>query len=114
MKMGSAIPYCMLAAMKRRLANKRPCPCGSGRRLGRCHNRRVNTLRNQVGRLVLVNEMQIIVAAFRDASSRKTTTEPAKPAAGGLLRAALSEIATAPINPPWVMPRGQAPAARTA
>jgi hypothetical protein len=39
-----------LAGMKERNANKRPCPCGSGRRLGKCHNRRVNTLRKQLGR----------------------------------------------------------------
>jgi hypothetical protein len=34
-----------LVAMKKRVANKRPCPCGSGRRLGRCHHRRLNALR---------------------------------------------------------------------
>ena len=72
MEMGPAIPYCVLATMKRRRANKRPCPCGSGRRLGRCHNRKVNMLRDRVGRLVLVKEMQTIAAAFREASSRKS------------------------------------------
>jgi hypothetical protein len=40
--------YC--AAMKKRRANKRPCPCGSGRRLGRCHNRTVNSMRVRFGR----------------------------------------------------------------
>lgn len=39
-----------LAGMKKRNANKRPCPCGSGRRLGKCHNRRVNHLRRRLGR----------------------------------------------------------------
>jgi hypothetical protein len=39
-----------LAGMKKRTANKYPCPCGSGKRLGRCHNRRVNHLRKSVGR----------------------------------------------------------------
>jgi hypothetical protein len=39
-----------LAGTKKRDANKHPCPCGSGRRLGKCHNRRVNTLRKQLGR----------------------------------------------------------------
>ena len=44
-KMDDALPFCFLASMLRRRANKRPCPCGSGWRLGRCHNRRVNALR---------------------------------------------------------------------
>lgn len=38
------------AAMKKRRANKLPCPCGSGRRMGRCHNGIVNSLRNRLGR----------------------------------------------------------------
>ena len=33
--MDDALPFCLLASMLRRRANKRPCPCGSGRRLGR-------------------------------------------------------------------------------
>jgi len=39
-----------LAGMKKRVANKQPCPCGSRRRLGKCHNRVVHRLRNQLGR----------------------------------------------------------------
>jgi len=39
-----------LASLKRRVANKYACPCGSGKRLGRCHNRRVNRLRDELGR----------------------------------------------------------------
>lgn len=34
-----------LLGMKKRIANKRHCPCGSGRRVGRCHNRHLNPLR---------------------------------------------------------------------
>lgn len=34
-----------LAGVKKRIANKGQCPCGSGLRLGRCHHRRVNRLR---------------------------------------------------------------------
>ncbi|RMD58798.1 hypothetical protein D6833_12425 [Candidatus Parcubacteria bacterium] len=34
-----------LLGMNKRIANKKPCACGSGRRLGRCHNRRLNPLR---------------------------------------------------------------------
>jgi len=36
--------------LKKRVANKRMCPCGSGRRLGRCHNRRINPLREVASR----------------------------------------------------------------
>ena len=39
-----------LASMGKRHANKQPCPCGSRRRLGRCHHRRVNSLRGRLGR----------------------------------------------------------------
>jgi hypothetical protein len=65
-----AFGYCRLAAMKRRRANKQPCPCGSGRRLGRCHSRRANALRKHVGRAVLASEMTTIVLAFREQSRR--------------------------------------------
>jgi SEC-C motif len=37
--------FLLLASMRRRQANKLPCPCGSGRRLGRCHHRKVNSVR---------------------------------------------------------------------
>lgn len=36
--------------LRKRVANKRMCPCGSGRRLGRCHNRRINPLRGVASR----------------------------------------------------------------
>lgn len=39
-----------LTSLRRRVANKEPCPCGSHRRLGRCHNRQVNRLRKLLGR----------------------------------------------------------------
>jgi hypothetical protein len=40
-----------LASLRRRVANKRPCPCGAGKRLGRCwHHRKVNEFRNTLGR----------------------------------------------------------------
>lgn len=41
--------FLRLAGMQKRRANKEACPCGSGRRLGRCHNRRVNDLRGKLG-----------------------------------------------------------------
>ena len=43
--------FARLTARKRRHANKELCPCASGLRLGRCHHRRVNALRKQLGRL---------------------------------------------------------------
>lgn len=42
--------FARLTAMKKRHANKKPCPCESGKRLGRCHHGRVNKLRAQLGR----------------------------------------------------------------
>ena len=42
--------FVRLASMKKRQANKRPCPCGSNRRLGKCHRLRVNDLRSRLGR----------------------------------------------------------------
>ena len=42
--------FVRLLAMKKRKANKLPCPCGTGMRLGRCHNRKLNTLRDKLGR----------------------------------------------------------------
>lgn len=43
--------FLRLAGLQKRRANKQPCPCDSGFRLGRCHNRRVNNFRTQMGRL---------------------------------------------------------------
>lgn len=40
----------ILAALQKRVANKYPCPCRSGRRLGRCHHLVVNRYRNQLTR----------------------------------------------------------------
>ena len=42
--------FVRLTALSKRVANKARCPCGSGRRLGRCHNRRLNDLRRRLGR----------------------------------------------------------------
>jgi hypothetical protein len=110
MEVGPAIPYCVLATMKRRRANKRPCPCGSGRRLGGCHNRKVNMLRDRVGRLVLMKEMQTIAAAFRESSSRKSAAPRlAQPSGAQSLRDAIREVANGPILAPWALPSRQAP-----
>jgi len=42
--------FLRLTSLRRRHANKWPCPCGSGRRLGRCHHHTVNGLRDCLGR----------------------------------------------------------------
>ena len=39
-----------LIGRKRRVANKHPCPCGSGHRLGCCHHQTANHLRIKLGR----------------------------------------------------------------
>lgn len=39
-----------LTALRKRVANKRQCPCQSGRRVGRCHHLRLNRLREASGR----------------------------------------------------------------
>ena len=90
-------------------------PCGSGRRLGRCHNRKVNILRERVGRLIRVKEMQTIAAAFREASSRKSAAPRfAQPSGAQSLRDAIREVANGPILAPWAMPSRQAPTTQLA
>lgn len=37
-------------SLRKRIANKRPCFCGSGIRLGHCHNRKVNAIRVMASR----------------------------------------------------------------
>jgi hypothetical protein len=48
--------FLRLASMKKRDANKQLCPCCSGIRLGKCHNRPVNCLRKRLGRGWFRNE----------------------------------------------------------
>jgi hypothetical protein len=103
-----AFRYCTLAAAKRRRANRQPCPCGSGRRLGRCHSRRVNALRKRVGRAVLASEMRLIALALRDQSHRKsiaTTPEEGATTRPSLLEM-LREMRTATMTPSWARPIG--------
>ncbi len=46
----ACIGFIECLGLRKRVANKRMCPCGSGRRLGRCHNRRINPLRGVASR----------------------------------------------------------------
>ena len=56
----AAVEMVRLAGLKKRVANKAPCPCGSGRRLGKCHNRRVNRLRDLLGRTWFREQHQLL------------------------------------------------------
>jgi hypothetical protein len=103
-----AFRYCMLAATKRRRANKQACPCGSGRRLGRCHNRRVNALRERVGREILASELRTMALAFREQSHRKriaSTREEAAATTPSLLEM-IREMRRSAV-PSWVRPDRQ-------
>ena len=57
--------FARLVTMKRRRANKHPCACGSRLRLGQCHNRKVNWLRDRLGRGAFRRELQMILAEMR-------------------------------------------------
>lgn len=46
----ATMEFVRAASLRRRSANKLVCPCGRRRRLGRCHNRKVNRLRGLLGR----------------------------------------------------------------
>ena len=47
---GACLEMVRLVGLERRKANQHPCPCGSGLRLGKCHHKRLNKLRDQCGR----------------------------------------------------------------
>ncbi len=51
----AALEFVRVASLRRRIANKLECPCGSRRRLGRCHNQRVNWLRKLLGSFKLTS-----------------------------------------------------------
>lgn len=46
----NVLAFVRLLGMRKRLANKERCPCGSGGRVGRCHNRSLNMLRSRLSR----------------------------------------------------------------
>lgn len=57
---GAAVEMVRLTSIKRRIANKHSCPCGSGRRLGKCHNRKVNGYRDALDRSWFRKEYQAL------------------------------------------------------
>lgn len=62
--------FLRLAGLQKRRANKEECPCGSGLRLGRCHNRRVNKFRDRCGRLWCRDEYLRVISGL---VSRRTS-----------------------------------------
>lgn len=68
--------FLRLTGMKKRDANKQPCPCGSGRRLGRCHNRSVNRQRCRIGRLWFRAEYVRVTKHFDKLESRSYWRQP--------------------------------------
>lgn len=75
----SAEEFLRLGGLKRRHANKQPCPCWSGRRVGRCHGAAVREARRRVGRgrcreqySLLVQQQQIGTSRAQGHSTRRT------------------------------------------
>lgn len=58
----NAEEFLRLASLKRRVSNKRRCPCHSGIRLGRCHAAAVHEARCRLGRFVCRAEWNLLVA----------------------------------------------------
>ncbi len=54
-----------LLSMKKRVANKKPCPCGSYRRLGRCHCRRLTPLRRLAPRNYFQRQAVYLIKEFK-------------------------------------------------
>lgn len=57
----NAEEFLRLASLKRRHANKHPCPCRSGIRVGRCHGVAVHQARRRLGRFVCRAEWKRLV-----------------------------------------------------
>ncbi len=63
--------FVQVLVTKKRQANKKRCPCGSGDRVGRCHRRTINALREQLGRQWFrIVERQLLSGAPSGKSSR--------------------------------------------
>ncbi|MCZ7645662.1 MAG: hypothetical protein M5U26_10315 [Planctomycetota bacterium] len=63
----AGIQMVKLASIRKRFANKYQCPCGSGRRLGKCHNLKVNAIRKQLGRKWFEKELNLVLALIERA-----------------------------------------------
>jgi hypothetical protein len=60
-----AIAMVRLCSLKKRVANKQPCPCGSGKRVGKCHNRKLNVLRKKLGRQWFLTEYKSMIRGIK-------------------------------------------------
>jgi hypothetical protein len=68
--------FVRLASMKKREANRESCPCRSGLRVGRCHNRIVNDFRRRLGRTWFCEEYARLLQSLGSmATPRKTFSE---------------------------------------
>ncbi len=70
--------FLRLAGLRRRVANKQPCPCGSSLRLGRCHATAVRQARNLLGRARCREErsqlLRLLAAEHQSRRSREERT----------------------------------------
>jgi len=70
--------FLRLAGLQKRRANKQSCPCDSGLRLGRCHNRRVNSFRDRLGRIWCRNEYKRVVTNLTSRRKIESRLFPAR------------------------------------
>jgi hypothetical protein len=59
-----------MLGLKKRNANKKPCPCGSGLRVGKCHNKVLKPFRNLATRRYFQEHGMQIQKQFRSAGER--------------------------------------------
>lgn len=81
--------FLRLTSLKKRSANKLLCPCQSGLRLGRCHNRVVNRLRLRLGTRWFRDEHVAVCSLLGKRSNSKRPREVKPPT----LREALNRAA---------------------
>ncbi len=77
---GAALELLRLLGLKKRVANKKPCPCGSGRRFGACHNHRLVRFRALQSRAEYLGEYDALRNSMI-AEARSSSPSPF----GGLL-----------------------------
>ncbi len=76
------VAFLALLSGRRRVANKRPCPCSSGRRLGACHARTISRYRRVWSRAKFRSECEKMmkhVKAARTELARRAQATTAKP-----------------------------------
>jgi hypothetical protein len=61
-----------LLTLKKRIANKKPCPCGGGKRLGRCHHKHLNKVRRRAPR----SQFGVVLADLRRNLAAEARSRP--------------------------------------